>query len=429
MYERILTRAEIKENAKKSLRDNRSKAILNWFLYGAILWAASLLISLIGGNPFGALLNEVIYAVSGGLSDEGAVLQIAQSVGNAIMASLVSSLLILLVNLIVAPILEYGVYYNSLRLYRNDRRETMDYKDMFIGFQKQFGRNFGAYLWKSLFLCLWNMIPIVGQIIYLVKQYAYSMMPFIIVEHPEIDARQALKESIKLTSGHKWDLFLLDLSFIGWDILSFLTFGLLPIFFLTPYKGLTLAGFYTEYEKNTIKVGVGLKPKESWGTTPDNHCERCGKRIAHGRLCADCADVNMCPHCGALLVDGRCPNCSDGISERPKCPRCGALLVDGRCPNCSGRTDERPKCTRCGASLVDGRCPNCTAEVELHCERCGKRIDRGTLCADCVDALNRLKCKRCGALLFNGRCPNCDRGEHKNAHKLQDDIFVPPTIY
>lgn len=107
----------------------------------------------------------------------------------------------------------------------------MDYKDMFIGFQKQFGRNFGAYLLEVLFLCLWNMIPIVGQIIWLVKSYAYSMTPFIIVEHPEIDARQALKESIKLTSGHKWDLCVLDLSFIGWDILSFLTFGLLPIFF------------------------------------------------------------------------------------------------------------------------------------------------------------------------------------------------------
>ena len=321
MYERILTRAEIKENAKKSMRNHRSKAILNWFLFGAILWAASLLISLIGGNPLGALFEEVINAASVGLSDSEAALRIAQGVGGAIMASLVSSLLILLVNLIVAPILEYGVYYNSLRLYRNDRREEMDYKDMFIGFEKQFGRNFGAYLWKSLFLCLWNIIPIVGQIIWLVKQYAYSMTPFIIVEHPEIDARQALKESIKLTSGHKWDLFVLDLSFIGWDILSFLTFGLLPIFFLTPYKGLTLAGFYTEYEKNTIGVGVGLKDDSV--TPPERYCDRCGKHIDRGTLCADCADVNKrpkCPHCGALLVDRRCPNCSDGISKRPKCP-------------------------------------------------------------------------------------------------------------
>ncbi len=343
MYERILTRAEIKENARKNLRDHRSKAILNWFLFGAILWALSLLISLIGGNPLGALLEEVIYAASGGLSDTEAALQIAQSVGNAIAASMIASLLLFLVNLVAAPILEYGVYYNALRLYRNDRLREMEYKDLFIGFQRQFGRNFGAYLWKALFLFLWGMIPIIGTIIASVKHYAYCMMPFIIVEHPEIDARQALKESIKLTSGHKWDLFVLDLSFIGWDILSFLTFGLLPIFFLTPYKGLTFAGFYTEYEKNTIGIGVGLKSKEPWGTTPENHCERCGKRIARGKLCVDCAAYisdppreSCCVRCGRRIDHGTlCADCAPYVDKRPKCPRCGAVLFDGGCPNCS----------------------------------------------------------------------------------------------
>ena len=305
MYERILTRAEIKENAKKRLRDHRSKAILNWVLFGVILWAASILISLIGGNPLGALFEEVVYAASSGLSESEAAWRIAQNVGGAIMASLISSLLLLFVNLIAAPILEYGVYYNSLRLYRNDKREAMDYKDLFIGFQYQFGRNFGAYLWKALFLFLWSLIPFVGPILARVKHYAYCVTPFIIVEHPEIDARQALKESIRLTSGHKWDLFVLDLSFLGWEILSLFTFGLLPIFFLTPYKGLSFAGFYTEYEKNTIGVGASLKSESSLGTPPEHYCRRCGKRINRGTLCADCASYG---------------------DERPKCPplRCGA---------------------------------------------------------------------------------------------------------
>ena len=317
MYERILTRAEIKENAKKSLREHRSKAILNWFLFGAILWAASLLISLIGGNPLGALFEEVINAASGGLSDSEAAMRIAQGVGGAIMASFVSSAMLFLVNLVAAPILEYGVSFNSLRLYRNDRREAMDYKDLFIGFQKQFGRNLGAYLWKALFLFLWGLIPIAGSIIVFVKRYAYSMTPYIIVEHPEIDARQALKESIKLTSGHKLDLFVLDLSFIGWDILSFFTFGLLPIFFLTPYRGLTFAGVYTEYEKNMVGTDVDL---QSEILSKTNICVRCGRRIARGTLCADCAaavERLICPRCGALLFNGRCPNCSTGRENQP----------------------------------------------------------------------------------------------------------------
>jgi hypothetical protein len=425
MYERILTRAEIKENAKRSLREHRSKAILNWFLYGAILWAASLLVSLIGGNPLGALFEEVINAASGGLSDSEAAMRIAQGVGGAITASLFSSMLLLFVNLVAAPILEYGVYYNSLRLYRNGKRDAMDYKDLFIGFQFKFGRNFGAYLWRALFLLLWGMIPVVGTIIVSVKHYAYCMMPFIIVEHPEIDARQALKESIKLTSGHKWDLFVLDLSFIGWDILSFLTFGLLPIFFLTPYKGLTFAGVYTEYEKNTIGVGTGIK--NDLGTPPEHYCKRCRKRIDRGTLCADCASYERpkCPRCGSLLVDGRCPNCTERVERN--CVRCGKRIDRGTlCADCASY--ERPKCPRCGSLLVDGRCPNCTERVEHNCVRCGKRIDRGTLCANCAAADDNLRCKRCGALLFNHRCPKCSSVEEKPVQPQDEQHFNPPEI-
>ncbi len=366
MYERILTRAEIKETAKNRMRESRSKAILNWVLFGVILWAASLLVGLIGGNPFGGLINDLIYAASGGLSDEEVIFRIAQSLGAAIMASLITSILLFLLNLVVAPILEYGVYYNALRLYRNDSREGMDYKDLFIGFQEQFGRNFGAYLWKSLFLFLWGLVPIAGPILVTVKRYAYCMTSFVIVEHPEIDATQALKESIKLTSGHKWDLFVLDLSFMGWNFLSFFTLGLLPIFFLTPYKGITFAGFYTEYEKHTLGAGVGLHNKKRRGSdSRASFCARCGRRIDHGTLCAECAyERPKCPRCGAVLIDGRCPRCDAGsVYERPKCPRCGAILVDGRCPRCDAESVyERQKCTLCGAILMDGRCPNCSTK-------------------------------------------------------------------
>ena len=64
-------------------------------------------------------------------------------------------------------------------------------------------------------------------------------------DNPNIDGSQAIEESKKMMHGHKAELFILDLSFIGWHLLAMLTFGLLYIW-LTPYIMLTRAHFYNE---------------------------------------------------------------------------------------------------------------------------------------------------------------------------------------
>ncbi len=256
MHQYMLARYDIKERAKAEISKDRSSAILNWFLYGVILGAAYLIASIVGGNPLGSIAQELMYGVSGGYSDAQAMLGLAQAVFGVLVSALLSSLLIIAISFVVAPILNYGVYYNSIRIYRGDRGR-IDLRDLFIGFRVRFARNFGGHLWRALFLFLWGLIPFAGTIIVTIKSYAYCMTPFILIEHPEIDARQALKESIRMTQGHKWDLFVLDLSFIGWDVLNSFTGGLLGIFYVNPYKGVTFAGFYTEYEKKTIGSGVG----------------------------------------------------------------------------------------------------------------------------------------------------------------------------
>lgn len=257
MHQYMLARYEIKEKAKAAISRDRTNAILNWFLFGVILGAAIFAVTMIAGNPLGGIMQELMYGLSGGYSDEQAILGLAQAVFGMLASAFLSSLLILAINFIAAPILQYGVYYNSIRIYRGDRGGKIDLRDLFIGFRVNFARNFGGYLWRALFLFLWGLIPFAGSIIAIIKSYAYCMTPFILLEHPEIDARQALKESIRMTDGHKWDLFVLDLSFIGWDLLDSLTCGLLGIFYLNPYKGVTFAGYYTEYEKKTIGSGSG----------------------------------------------------------------------------------------------------------------------------------------------------------------------------
>ena len=112
---------------------------------------------------------------------------------------------------------------------------------LFQGY-RQFGRIFIAYLWYTVLIVLWTLLLIVPGII---KALSYSMMPFILKDHPEMNGDQAINESMRLMQGHKMKLFLLILSFIGWGLLCLLTFGV-GFLLLTPYMTTTTARFYQD---------------------------------------------------------------------------------------------------------------------------------------------------------------------------------------
>lgn len=94
---------------------------------------------------------------------------------------------------------------------------------------------------KKLYTFLWSLLFIVPGII---KSYEYYLVPYIIGDNPDIEAEEAFRISRELMYGNKMDTFILDLSFIGWYILSSITFGLLNIFYVTPYVYLTRAALY-----------------------------------------------------------------------------------------------------------------------------------------------------------------------------------------
>ena len=98
----------------------------------------------------------------------------------------------------------------------------------------------GILTW--LFTFLWMLLFIIPGI---VKTYAYALAPYIAAEREELDARACIDESQRLMSGHKMQLFLLDLSFIGWYLLGFLCCGI-GIFFVMPYTHAARAAFYCE---------------------------------------------------------------------------------------------------------------------------------------------------------------------------------------
>ena len=100
---------------------------------------------------------------------------------------------------------------------------------------------------KNIYQLLWN-ITVVGGII---KNYSYKMVTFIQAENGLIEAKQSILLSRKLMDGHKLECFKIDLSFIGWNLLVIITFGLAGIF-VVPYYEATMAEYYRRLREEYI---------------------------------------------------------------------------------------------------------------------------------------------------------------------------------
>ena len=115
--------------------------------------------------------------------------------------------------------------------------------DIFKGFNSM-GKAIWLQIITNFFTAMWSLLLVIPGII---KTYSYSMAFYILADNPELTAREALSKSKEMMNGHKLDLFVLQLSFIGWSLLTGLTFGLAGIYTI-PYISATMANFY-----NSIK--------------------------------------------------------------------------------------------------------------------------------------------------------------------------------
>lgn len=122
------------------------------------------------------------------------------------------------------------------------RGEKPTFEGCISAITENIGTKFIATLLVSLYTFLWSLLFIIPGI---VKSYSYAMTPYILLDRPDLSPTEALKESEKMMNGHKMDLFILDLSFIGWILLSTLTCGIL-LFYVEPYMMATKSAFYLD---------------------------------------------------------------------------------------------------------------------------------------------------------------------------------------
>ena len=163
-------------------------------------------------------------------------------------ASAATSFAAILVEIFVIYPIMVGLYMAFLA-YDRDQSQTNLIEDMF---RKAFDKNYlhkvlGMFL-MELFVFLWTLLLIIPGI---VKGFAYSMTPYILEENPELSAYDAIKYSEKMMMGHKWDLFVLSLSFIGWFFLCLLTAGI-GFLWLTPYVQLSMSEFYEDLKAEQV---------------------------------------------------------------------------------------------------------------------------------------------------------------------------------
>lgn len=168
--------------------------------------------------------------------------------GAVMAAILLVSVVALVYSVFVGNVVQVGARGWFMRFWRG---EIPSVCELFASFRIYKPALLTALL-RNVYTFLWSLLFVIPGI---VKGYAYSMADYIIYENPNISANEALRLSQELTRGAKGDLFVLDLSFLGWHFLSALTLGILGILYVNPYVYTTHAAVYDSLKATAIQSG------------------------------------------------------------------------------------------------------------------------------------------------------------------------------
>lgn len=147
-----------------------------------------------------------------------------------------------LFNTVISNVLIPPFEIGLLRVYLNLTGGTLPRaEDAFAGFDDMWGA-IKVYFLTHFFTFLWTLLLIIPGI---VKGISYSFAPYILAENKGKSALECIRESKALTRGHKWELFVLYLSFLGWIVLGALTLGIAYIWII-PYMEATLVNAYNK---------------------------------------------------------------------------------------------------------------------------------------------------------------------------------------
>ncbi len=160
-----------------------------------------------------------------------------------------------IVGIIIGIFLLGPLEVGLLRVFVMGQREPANLNEIGVGFKINYWNVVKIIFFRDLYLSLWTLLLVVPGII---KSYEYRMIPYLLAENPNISMEEAFGRSRDMTYGDKWNIFVFDLSFIGWYILARLTFNIFGIFYVGPFYYATCAELYS-----ALKYKTGYQPDPS----------------------------------------------------------------------------------------------------------------------------------------------------------------------
>lgn len=233
-------RQTLKKMAKTALEGSYWKSVLV-----ALLWTVSAYL-VAGGSAAGSGNSGIrVLFHNGGDSFTGAL---ALILGIILLAGIASFAALILLKIFLILPLEVGCQ----RYFTEDVYAPTMLDRLKAGFTPNYWNVVKTQLLRLIFNSLWYLLLVVPGI---VKSYEYRMIPFILAENPNMPSDEVFALSKKMMDGEKWQAFVMDLSFIGWWLLSVLTFGIVGTFYLNPYYALTQASLYHALKQKTYIWG------------------------------------------------------------------------------------------------------------------------------------------------------------------------------
>lgn len=248
------TRAELKDKSKKTLSQNYWKLVLVALIANAILGVANSI-------EFKYEENEFSVDVLGGL--ESFLLVFAPIIIGIVLVVMAISIA---VGVLVLNPLDVG----SKRFFIMSHDKPAEFRELLYAFDHGYKNVVKVLLIRDIKLILWTCLFIVPGII---KGYEYRMIPYLLAENPELTQEEVFRLSKQMMDEQKWDAFVLDMSFLGWEILSSLTWGIAGIFYVNPYVHLTDAALYNELSAIHGYPARANATQQEWRNTYTEHEE------------------------------------------------------------------------------------------------------------------------------------------------------------
>ena len=214
-------------------------------------------------NYVSAVVVALLMGIFGTVSGESSARRVSENSdiysGNLFNAEMITGLLAGIATVVILIVLVAKVFVGNLlkmggyRFFILNQTVQPGIGTLLDGFRSGHYVNIVLTMFlRDLFTALWSLLLVVPGI---VKHYEYLMVPYIIAENPAMDYKEAFQISKQMMDGEKMEAFIMDLSFLGWYLLSAVTCGLLAIFYVNPYVQASFAEMYTFNKQKAYQQG------------------------------------------------------------------------------------------------------------------------------------------------------------------------------